>query len=90
MPNPELCREIVRQLWPYLDGALPDEWQARVSAHLEGCANCRSHYDFERAFLEAVRATHGLDGDFEPLRARVLAALAAEGLIMTGHAPRES
>lgn len=80
MQNPEVCREIVRQLWPYLDGALPDEWQARVAQHLEECDNCRSHYDFERAFLEAVRESGVVAGDFEPVRLRVLAALAAEGM----------
>ncbi len=80
MPNPELCREIVRQLWPYLDGALPDEWQANVTAHLAACANCHSHFDFERAFLDAVHDSGALQGEFEPLRTRVLAALAAEGM----------
>lgn len=80
MPNPEACREIVRQLWPYLDGALPDEWQSRISEHLEGCVNCHSHYDFERAFLEAVHDSGVTEGEFEPLRARILAALAAEGM----------
>lgn len=80
MQNPELCGEIVRQLWPYLDGALPEEMQARVSDHLAGCVNCRSHFDFERAFLDAVRASANLGDDFEPLRTRVLAALAAEGM----------
>lgn len=81
MQNPEVCREIVRQLWPYLDGALPDEWQTRVAEHLEACDNCRSHYDFERAFLDAVRESGAVAGSFEPLRARVQAALAAEGMI---------
>ena len=80
MPKPELCREIVRQLWPYLDGALPDEWQARVALHLEACANCTSHFDFEREFLDAVCASGALSQDFEPLRARVLAALEAAGM----------
>ncbi|MEO8335819.1 MAG: zf-HC2 domain-containing protein [bacterium] len=80
MPNPEICREIVRQLWPYLDGALPDDLQAQVAAHLEDCVNCRSHYDFERAFLDAVRTSGKLGHEFEPLRVRVLAALAAEGM----------
>ncbi len=74
------CREIVRQLWPYLDGALPDEWQARVAAHLESCDACRSHYDFERAFLEAVRTSGAPDSDFEPLRFRVVAVLRGEGM----------
>ena len=82
MQNSETCREIVRQLWPYLDGALPDEWQARVTAHLEACVTCQSHYDFERAFLDAVRNSGVVDGEFEPLRARVLSALAAEGMTL--------
>jgi len=80
MQNPELCREIVRQLWPYLDGALSDEWQSRVAHHLEECVNCRSHYDFERAFLDAVRDSGAVEGGFEPLRTRIVAALAAEGM----------
>ena len=67
-------------MWPYLDGALPDEWQARVVEHLEACDNCQSHYDFERAFLEAVHDSGAVAGNFEPLRTRVLAALAAEGM----------
>lgn len=83
MQNLEVCREIVRQLWPFLDGALPDEWQVRVVQHLEKCDNCRSHYDFERAFLEAVRESGVVAGDFEPVRLRVLAALAAEGMSIT-------
>ena len=80
MQNPEVCREIVRQLWPYLDGALPDEWQVRVAHHLEECVNCRSHYDFERAFLEAVRDSGVIAGEFTALRDRVLQALASEGM----------
>ena len=81
MPSPEICREIVRQLWPYLDGALPDMWKERVAEHLEECDNCRSHFDFERAFLDAVRQSDIPSGDFGPLRDRVLAALASEGMI---------
>ena len=81
MTNSETCRDIVRQLWPYLDGALPDDLQDEVTKHLAGCRNCRSHYDFERAFLEAVRKTGALQQDFEALRARVTAALLAEGMV---------
>jgi anti-sigma factor (TIGR02949 family) len=83
MSNPELCREIVRQLWPYLDGSLPDDMQERVAEHLEECKDCRSHYDFEAAFLEAVRTSTNLGDQFEPLRLRVLGALAAEGMTVT-------
>lgn len=72
------CEEIVRRLWPHLDGALPDSERARVVAHLEGCAGCRSHYDFASAFLEAVHtATTGQDA-FAALRERVSRAVAGE------------
>ena len=80
MQNPEVCREIVRQLWPYLDGVLPDEWQERIVEHLEQCDACRSHYDFERAFLDAVRLARPAEVEFAPLRTKVLAVLAAEGM----------
>ena len=79
MQNLDDCREVVRQLWPYLDGALPDEWQERVTAHLAQCDNCRSHYDWERKFLEVVRETQAVEGDFDALRQRVLDQLAAAG-----------
>ena len=78
MPSHDECAAIVRQLWPYLDGALPDALQERVVAHLEGCVNCRSHFDFEREFLTAIRGA-GVAGDFEPLRRRVLSALGQQG-----------
>lgn len=79
MPSREECAAIVRQLWPFLDGALPDALQERVVAHLEGCVNCRSHFDFEREFLVAVRSAGAAAGDFTPLRARVLSALSTQG-----------
>ena len=82
MPSRDECTTIVRQLWPFLDGALPDAMQARVVAHLEGCVNCRSHFDYEREFLAAVRSA-GATGDFEPLRTRVLSALADQGFTTT-------
>ncbi len=73
------CRDIVRQLWPYLDGALPDDLQDAVAAHLATCDTCRSHYDFERAFLLAVRESASVEA-FDPLRERVVAALVARGM----------
>jgi Putative zinc-finger len=81
MANREECRRIVRQLWPYLDGALPDAIEERVAEHLAGCTDCRCHFDFEREFLAAVHA-HGLPesgGNLDTLRTRVMGALAADG-----------
>lgn len=76
------CDSIVRRLWPYLDGKLPDADRDRVARHLAECAACTSHFDFARAFLDAVRTASG-DGDDEALRDRVVAALAAEGFSQT-------
>lgn len=81
MTQRDECAAIVRQLWPFLDGALPDQWQARVTEHLLHCVNCRSHFDFERAFLVAVRGAGAGRGavDDEALRQRIVGALAADG-----------
>jgi anti-sigma factor (TIGR02949 family) len=55
------CDEVVRRLWPHLDGALPESERARVVAHLEECDGCRSHHDFAQAFLDAVRRAAPVD-----------------------------
>jgi anti-sigma factor (TIGR02949 family) len=73
------CDEIVERLWPHLDGALPDSERDRVVRHLEGCTACRSHYDYARAFLEAVHEARPDAKSNDALRRRVLAALKDEG-----------
>ena len=77
MPDRAVCEAVVRQLWPYLDGALPESERERVVRHLEECAECRSHADFASAFLRAVRGAPSAPA--EPLGRRVVAALTAEG-----------
>lgn len=72
------CEEIVSRLWPHLDGALPESERARVVAHLEGCAGCRSHYDFASAFLDAVHQATAGQEEFAALRERVTRAVADE------------
>lgn len=80
-PDRSECEAVVRRLWPYLDGALADAERERVVQHLEFCAGCASHFDFARAFLDAVaRAQAGApEAELTELRARVVGALAAEG-----------
>lgn len=73
------CEAIVRLLWPFLDAALPDSDRAAVAEHLRDCSGCRSHFDFARAFLDAVHAAGATVRDDEGLRRRVVEALAAEG-----------
>jgi anti-sigma factor (TIGR02949 family) len=74
------CEAIVRRLWPFVDDKLPDSDREQVTRHLEECADCLSHFDFARAFLDAVHAARPAEQDDEALRARVLAALSNQGL----------
>ena len=73
------CDAVVARLWPHLDGALPETERERVALHLRDCTECKSHFDFARAFLEAVHAARPAAVANDRLRQRILAALAAEG-----------
>jgi anti-sigma factor (TIGR02949 family) len=81
MANREECRSAARHLWAELDGELPRELHVRIAAHIKGCRTCRSHFDFERALLGAIRAHVRMSSevDLAPLRARVVRAVAREG-----------
>jgi anti-sigma factor (TIGR02949 family) len=48
------CRDLIQQLWDYLDAELPPERMQELAAHLAECARCYPHYQFEFAFLEAL------------------------------------
>jgi anti-sigma factor (TIGR02949 family) len=75
------CDEVMRQLWDYLDHELTPERMTEIAAHLSMCNRCFPQYDFERAFLRAVREAAGKGHAAPPpLRERVLTALRAEGL----------
>ncbi len=81
MLNRSECEAVVRQLWPFLDGAVSEAQRERIVAHLESCINCSSHFDFAQAFLEAVAlARPHLPAD-DALRQRVIGALSAEGFV---------
>jgi anti-sigma factor RsiW len=83
-PNRSECEEVVRRLWPHLDGVLPEDDRERVVRHLEMCTACRSHFDFAQAFLEAVEHARPQLDEFTRVRGRVVAALAAEGFSAGG------
>lgn len=48
------CREVILQLWEYLDGELPPERTQAIADHLAECARCYPQYRFEFAFLELI------------------------------------
>ena len=74
------CEAIVRRLWPFLDDNLPDSDREEVTRHLEQCGDCLSHFDFAKAFLDAVHAARPEMEQDDALRARVLDALTDQGL----------
>ena len=83
MPSRSTCEAVVRQLWPYLDGAVDESVRELVITHLEDCDMCRSHFEFAQAFLDAVAHVQPAAVPDVHLRGRVLAALTAEGFSLS-------
>ena len=81
MSNRSECEAVVRQLWPYLDGMISEPQRERILHHLEVCTDCTSHFEFARAFLDAVAAAAPRMDPNDILRDRVLHALTAEGFV---------
>jgi anti-sigma factor (TIGR02949 family) len=75
------CLDVVRQLWDFLDGELTDEKMDEIRAHVAACRDCYPHYDFERAFLEAVAATRREQPAPNMVRRKVLAKLRSAGFV---------
>ncbi len=84
MPTRSDCEAVVRHLWPYLDGVVADNQHAFIAAHLALCVNCSAHFDFARAFLQALAATRSRLPVDERLHARVIGALAESGFSLGG------
>jgi mycothiol system anti-sigma-R factor len=52
----DTCQDVMRRIYPYLDGELDVEATGRVQTHLQECARCRDAFTSEHAFLELVRS----------------------------------
>jgi mycothiol system anti-sigma-R factor len=72
------CEAVVRQMWGYLDGAIPAAQTEMVSKHVATCVDCAAHFDFAAEFLHAVARSSSRQPATDALRTRVLAALTAE------------
>jgi anti-sigma factor RsiW len=48
------CRELVELVTDYLEGALPDEEQARFEEHIAGCGGCKTYVEQIRQTIEAL------------------------------------
>ena len=48
------CAAAMRQLWEFLDGEMTPDRTAQMRQHIDECKRCFPHYDWEKAFLEAL------------------------------------
>jgi mycothiol system anti-sigma-R factor len=83
MPDRSTCEAVVRQLWPYLDGAVDESARELIITHLQECTMCQSHFEFAQAFLAAVARSRSEVPADDRLRGRVLAALSVEGFSLS-------
>jgi hypothetical protein len=79
MPDRAECEAVVRQLWPFIDGMVSETQREVILDHLVHCSGCNSHFDFARAFLDAVHEAKPYFDVEAGLSNRVLAALAGAG-----------
>lgn len=77
------CTMVLQQLWDYLDAELGPEWMAAVRTHLALCGRCYPHYDFEKAFLDALSSCGCSTCAPHDVRCRVMESLRRAGFTPT-------
>lgn len=71
------CTAVNALLMRAAEGALPSGDEARLNAHLEGCASCRATLAEQREVRELLR-NHPVEGAAWGFETRVMAAIRAE------------
>jgi anti-sigma factor (TIGR02949 family) len=74
-PNSLECREALEHLYEYFDRELTPEVRSEVERHLQACAGCSRHFEFERAFLRFLEARARGRGASPEVRRRILREL---------------
>jgi mycothiol system anti-sigma-R factor len=69
------CEEALTELYTFLDGELTTEKREHIRVHLNDCAPCLEHYDFE-AELRIVISAKCRESVPETLKERIAARLA--------------
>ena len=70
------CKQVMEQLWDYLDGELPPETTQEFAEHIAVCKRCYPQYQFEFSYLEALaRQRRRLPGTSDALVRRLRAIL---------------
>ena len=65
-----VCRDFVEDVTAYLEGALPDELEARVEGHLADCPHCRAYLDQMRRTVRLLGRLGDEDVDAMPSEVR--------------------
>jgi len=73
--GPVDCEAVVRSLWDFLDAELDDEALASMREHLEACAPCCGHVDFEKRLLTELATMRRQNSDPDALRERIEVAI---------------
>ena len=70
------CREAVRRMWTYLEGALEAEPVEEFETHLGACRRCCGELEFHRQLRDVVAEREGAPPIPEGLRSRIEILLA--------------
>lgn len=71
-PHETDCREVLDQVYLYLDGEMADTDCGKVRQHLDECAPCLRQYGLEQQVMALVARACGCDPAPDGLRVRVL------------------
>lgn len=72
------CRDVQRELYPYMDGEFEVEEAVQFEAHLESCEDCRQLLIFEKNLFSGIREKLNVCEAPSHLRSQILNALENE------------
>jgi mycothiol system anti-sigma-R factor len=67
-PHETDCRDVLKQVYEYLDGELDDHAVGKIRQHLDECGPCLSEYKLDIALKKLIR--RACSGDCAPVDLR--------------------
>ncbi|GAC1328808.1 MAG: mycothiol system anti-sigma-R factor [Mycobacteriales bacterium] len=74
-PHETDCRDVIEEVYLYLDGELDEESRRKVRTHLDECSPCLRQYGLEQSVKALVARCCGGDAAPAELRERVMIRL---------------
>jgi mycothiol system anti-sigma-R factor len=71
------CREVLEQIYQYLDGELDDVMVVKITQHLQECGPCLEHREREALVMALVRRSCHCEVAPEELKMRILSQINA-------------